>query len=109
MSRLIQGNDVAQTAQQFQQMQAQANAVLMAEIRATASRVFAASIAPYLQALIMDPNLAELGGKPDPAILKTMAILAAKCAPYLPQAQGMAQVDEKKHWKDLEVTPAKPG
>ena len=83
-------------------------AQIMAEVRATASTLFAASIAPYLQALVMESAMASQGGRPDPAILRSFAVLSAKAAPYLAEAQGRINIDESKHWADLQPIPEAP-
>lgn len=95
--------NLAERAMQLDLQQNVQSAQIMAEVRGTASLIFATSIAPYLQALIMEPALAECGGVPDPKILKSFAALSVKVAPYLAQAQGKVNIDESRHWGDLKV------
>ena len=75
--------------QQVQEIQAQAAAVIHAEIRATAREIFACLAAECYE----DHALHDI----DEA-LKARAKFAERAAPYLPWAYGQVNIDADKHW-----------
>ena len=78
------------------QQQAQMEALIQAEIRQNQGRIFAAMVGPYLTWPADRPDMYP---PPDPAIIRRMAALAVKAAPYLALAQGtVTSIDEEKHW-----------
>jgi hypothetical protein len=90
----------------------QMEAAIQAEVRQTARDLFVRLAGPYLEQVIYRNTNSDGGprvgpdgtAKPHPLIVKAIAGLAMKCAPYLHQAAGMVQIDDEKHWGKVEVT-----
>ena len=79
-------------SQQKAELKAEAiQRMLEAEIRQTAQEIYVKLLIPYLLA---SPTVFDQAGSPDVEVVKKLAAVSARCAPYLHQALGLAKVDD---------------
>lgn len=88
---------MATDLQKMMAAKAQANAHVQHEIVQTARDIYVAMVVPTLL-LVAQKQDAE-----SPALIKHIADLAMKAAPYLHQAAGMVQIDDAKQWEKAEA------